>query len=650
MSYLHKPRIIFSGDFISDVSTVNNDVAHYNNATFIPSFQEFGQGSDNGWWNPEGGATFAFQDCLIKKVCYSDGTSANDSSIDDLVGEFVQGAEGRSAGKMVDLDPQQQGVSELWALRLRIVTKSGEEVLAGDIFPTAFRDLQMRQTDGGKVNGQPLGASWTTVLENIVWGEKAENYRILKELKALTNDNRLAVNLNGFGYYYAHAADGRFSLGKVIGSIGPWFEGEPHTFTAERRLYGTKRTGSSTYFNFSNFRFDEDSSLLSIDFGNSFPISNSLGNVAIKNHYMLGVANSAFSNSPSSTAVDLTTSEFTAIGDLEYSQGDWLMKTGGIIDIKVPQDAIDKLKENQLLLIRKTGSSYTLVARESIDGLNFRADQMVQRIDADDESNVDFYARKWGKPVDSGTISIQRTPPNKTVPGPICPTPGNNFPASGLSFNSTALELGQNGQTQLKITGGRINNPRKYLDGQIYFLGYSLEGTSADPANTGMAGDQISIHLRDYFPVPDRPTWSDISDTMQQFSNLYPIMSKYLVDLASREAVLSKRKILLFAFSQDINSPMYMPVTRDLSEGKRLTIMKWLKSAGANEQTESFAVAEGEAAGAMKSAGKSVGAMRESEAVLADEPTNFHKEIINAMRLKMAQGVSFEAVKDTSKL
>ena len=141
MSYLHLPRIVFSGDFISDVSTVNNDTAHYNNETFRPSFQApalKGTRSSNGWWNPEGGATFNFQNCSIQKICYSDGTIADASSMQNLIGEFIEGAEGRSAGKMVDLDPQQQMVSELWAVRLRIVNKTGDEVLSGDLVTTAL--------------------------------------------------------------------------------------------------------------------------------------------------------------------------------------------------------------------------------------------------------------------------------------------------------------------------------------------------------------------------------------------------------------------------------------------------------------------------------------------------------------------------------
>src|SRR5690606_5523804 len=105
MSYLHLPRLLFSGDFKSDVSTVNNDPAHYNNATFQPSFQEPGEGSTNGWWNPEGGATFTFLNCEVKQVVMP-GDQVLTNPIDDpIIGQQVLGAEGRNTGKMVDLDP-----------------------------------------------------------------------------------------------------------------------------------------------------------------------------------------------------------------------------------------------------------------------------------------------------------------------------------------------------------------------------------------------------------------------------------------------------------------------------------------------------------------------------------------------------------------
>lgn len=52
MSYLDSPRLAFAGDFQADVSTANNDVRHFDNATFEERFQRFSEGLiENGWWN-----------------------------------------------------------------------------------------------------------------------------------------------------------------------------------------------------------------------------------------------------------------------------------------------------------------------------------------------------------------------------------------------------------------------------------------------------------------------------------------------------------------------------------------------------------------------------------------------------------------------
>lgn len=282
MSYLNLPRLVFTGDFKSDVSTVNNDPAHYNNATFESSFQEPGTATAaNGWWNPEGGASFDFVDCKVRQVTLPDGSTPAD---DIVINCSVGSPDDRAGGKMVDLDSQQQSVSQLWAVTLTISTAQGELLLQGDIEPTGFRDLQFRQTNlnkrGKPPNGQALGGTWTSVLTNVVWGEKAAASPFLKNLKDVTQANKISLNLNAFGYYYAHV-DGRFSLGHIIGSIGPWFEGEPELFAPARRLFGILQTApfGMIYFDFSNFLFEKENKRLTIDFGSSFPIADSVGKI-----------------------------------------------------------------------------------------------------------------------------------------------------------------------------------------------------------------------------------------------------------------------------------------------------------------------------------------------------------------------------------
>lgn len=585
MSYLHTPRLVFSGDFLSDVSTVNNDPAHYNNKTFEPSFQEPAKKGDpgsNGWWNPEGGAVFDFRNCTVKNYVLEDGTECTDD--DGLVGQLVKGADGRATGKMVDLDPQQQSCSELWSVTLRILTKDDELLLQGDITVTGFRDLQYRQHAGIAVNGQPLGATWTSVLTNLVWGDKSNEHTFFKQLKAKTESDKLSVNLNGFGYYYNHAPDGRFSLGRLIGAIGPWFQGEPDTFPAGRRLYGINKQNGVVYFSNTNFLYDKKSKRLSFDFGASFPVADSLGTISYKQKLVVGVAKGAFNSLPSASAAIIDPKDFVTIGQVDYQTGtEWLMNTGGIVSFDdMSKKAGKLLKDHAALLITvNDDGDYVVIARESLGGYNARADNYVQRIDYGQTNVVNFFAYQWGLPLANKHISISLQPPTPITPvgpgNPISELPGNNYPVDGLRFQRSIL-TDKNGAASMTIKGKRINNPRVYIDGQIYFMDYELLGIGNDPGNATLAPDNVSVHLRDYFEVPDRPTWDDISETMTQFSNLYPIMSKYLVDLKDPEALIQKKEIITFAFSRDINDPIYMPATRDLSETKKETILKWLKN------------------------------------------------------------------------
>ena len=50
MSYLDDVRLVFSGKFQADVSTVNNDVRHFDSQSFQDSWQGLQDGPNwNGW-------------------------------------------------------------------------------------------------------------------------------------------------------------------------------------------------------------------------------------------------------------------------------------------------------------------------------------------------------------------------------------------------------------------------------------------------------------------------------------------------------------------------------------------------------------------------------------------------------------------------
>src|ERR1700753_4073738 len=114
MSYLGELRLIFAGRFQANVSTVNNDFTHFDNASFQPDYQKM-QGPNfnppNGWFNPQGDAAFRLIGCKITSAWTADGkVKANDPLLACLVAD----GDTNVCGKLVDLDSQQQLVSEIW--------------------------------------------------------------------------------------------------------------------------------------------------------------------------------------------------------------------------------------------------------------------------------------------------------------------------------------------------------------------------------------------------------------------------------------------------------------------------------------------------------------------------------------------------------
>src|SRR5258708_9286531 len=133
MSYLHTPMLIFSGDFRADVSTVNNDITHYNNATFQSNFQQPGTGSQNGWWNPEGGSTFQFINCQVKKINMPGGIVLQQPAEDLILNQSVGGFYNISPSKMADPHPTMQICSQLLGVKFRIFSSTGESFLKTDL-------------------------------------------------------------------------------------------------------------------------------------------------------------------------------------------------------------------------------------------------------------------------------------------------------------------------------------------------------------------------------------------------------------------------------------------------------------------------------------------------------------------------------------
>lgn len=158
MSYLDVPRIHFSGYFQADVSTINNDARHYDNSRFQKEYQDYRvDGTDNNW-NPNGTGIFRFFGCTVTGAVLNLNNTPSYS--DPIIGITLENADRQPPAKIIDLDPQQQASSEIWALQVRLCNSKERAFFIGDMKPDGFMNLwQWQQTDSA-LNDQKLAATY----------------------------------------------------------------------------------------------------------------------------------------------------------------------------------------------------------------------------------------------------------------------------------------------------------------------------------------------------------------------------------------------------------------------------------------------------------------------------------------------------------
>ncbi len=587
MSFMNNTRLVFSGTFQADVSTVNNDVRHYSNADWDPRFQTFRDietGVLNGWWNPVGSGAFRLIGCKVTGVHYKDGTGANDAAKDPAIGLWLGGANERTAAKLVDLDPQWQMASAIWALEIRL-TAGKEPAFAHGKAPTfSFRDL-MAPRIHSSTGDSGMSSNFQGVLEGVTWSDDAHKSRALKELREQADADSLSIRLMTFGYIMDRT-DPHFTLGKVLGVIGPYKSGEPKTVAYGRR-FTPQNIGNDPQWsglswcgiNYFTGAIDDASSTLFLDLGNALQLSSGDGSMSDIGKLSVGV----LLDPAAPEKAPVTAQNFQELGEIDYRKANWLYETSGIVAQKLTAAQRKATQGAPLALVAEQPAGTKLIAvRENANGLYCQAEEFVHRIDAPGKSNLTIYAAQYGKPLPGASVSLTAWPPTPGLGGsgkphepdpPKASIPDACTPASAFLFPAS-VTADAGGKAHVTIIGTPPNNPRQYLDGQIYVLQYGLTGESPD------AHPQLEVivtHLRDAYVAPATPSWiPDIAPIFTQFGNLYPIMSRRLIDLSDPDDVMKNLKLLKLAFSLDINDPNYMPVTRDLSDGKRLAIQRWL--------------------------------------------------------------------------
>jgi hypothetical protein len=596
MSYLEAPRIHFSGQFQADTSTVNNDVRHYSNKDFQPNYQEpMTTGTNdkgetvieeyNGYWNPEGSGAWRMLNCTITSAVLGDQVFT-DPSQDAVVGLTLAGAADRVAAKLVDLDPQQQLVSQIWGLEIRLVESNGNAVLSSEFLVSPFCQLWKRQTEETNWLDQVLAAAYQSMLTGV---ELQDSFKspTLEAMREVSLDGLLSIRMNVFGFDRSPGVND-FGTGHVVGTIGPAFANEPNHFTLGRQFTPKMMPPQAPFTSihkvgYIQAKVCETGSRLSVDLGNALPTQDSHGTLLDIGELSVAILKDANIKLGDSEPAD----KFNLLGAVSYLQDpEWYSRTAAIVDFALNDEQAHLIGDHPLALVKADGENYKVLNRETAEGMYVRADNFVYRLNPGEEASVQVYASQFGAPLatDINIVNYKGILGLTSIVDPTNPMPPPDVmtPAGILSFPETVTtnDVGCADFTLSACANGP-GNPRGYIDGQLYGIQPQFANPPEGLITSGL--DFLSILTFDLFEIPDPITWYDhVQPIMQQYANLYPIMSKRLVDLGDYDSVVANLGIIKFSFELPIHNPNHMPVTRDLSENKRKAILAWMTHKGAD--------------------------------------------------------------------
>ncbi|WP_296700658.1 hypothetical protein [Algoriphagus sp.] len=591
MSYLSYPRINFYGRFFTDPSTVNNDPTHYEVANTVPS----------PWQNPKGLHKFQLQDCSVVSAIGKDGEVQ-----DPIVGLPFVTTDQPSAAKIADIDVYQQGVPTIYGMEVSIPISDGVSltglidaavlnqlwwvaVLATRSWEDA--DYQM-DSFGGDMNA--CGVYQSIIRVPVANWPKDEVSPILANLKSRTleeNGNYLVSIRFVVDGYRNVPEDKNYQTGRITGSLGPVFANEPLYSPGVRMLTGRAQDKSDPWnwpmFNTCPFTVDQERKLLILDLANGIcrktaggaPVD--LGNLT------------AWIKPQNAPAISLGNVDYSEFCFNSYSH---------IVQVPITDDQITALDSSGLSLeMSRTDIGPAEIFSENISQLNIEVQVRPVRITGTpgNIATTRVYVSKFSKPLVGiklgvDIVSVHGNTPGATVP----PTNPGNTPQAFGAIEASITETDSLGFATVSIAV--LKNPgyrTPQLDGQLYFINlYDSEGIA--PVSTNQSA-MISCLVWSDYKVNENPTWPEIQEIFAGYVKLFPGMTEKinLIDFKSFE-VFAKNPpwkhmygentppyplginsgAIGFFLSRDFNDTRYMPVTRDMSPEKTMTVLHFIKN------------------------------------------------------------------------
>lgn len=378
-------------------------------------------------------------------------------------------------------------------------------------------------------------------------------------------NNNIDIILNTTKLPYSGYGSYDFLYGMITGTAGPSTANESTYFVPSRVM--VPPVGSSTAF-YAPFAID-DSGIISLNLGNSLPTKNPGNDIY---HEILGtISLVAFPNG------NIEIENAVLIEDIDISGKDFIANAAGFYSKKLQDD----YSSTPLGIISK--KSNTILLAEDKDGYYMRADQFVYRMNPGfpttpdfprgKTSTIDIHVLKFGIPVaEPLDISLKMKTEQEAInytlgtagTGGTKGVKNLSIPQDGvLTFPAVATTV--NGVATFDICCEDPNNPRHYVDGQIYFLDYNFNSL---PEIVKDKNDLISVMVYDQKVDEDAPT------VLAKFGRLYKIMGF----LADKEKIkqIDMRNMIKTLLEKPMGDLVHMPVTRDLSKAAREKVVAWV--------------------------------------------------------------------------
>jgi hypothetical protein len=530
--------------------------------------------------------------------------------------------------RIVDIDVYQQCVSTIFGLIVSIPV-SNTVIITGSVDPavlnscwfTAVLPTRSWGSDygedsyGGDMNA--CGFFQTVIRVDATTWPQSSGSPLLDQLRATTISANgqllLALKFVVDGYENV-PQDVNFRTGRIVGTIGPVFQNEPLYNPPGRYLQPR-----------SFYELDANGNVVKDKNGNAAPLpwyypsfNEAIFKVdATRKVLVLDLANSICRQSAGGDPVDLgivtaTVSQLdppgVTIGVVDYS-GFSYQNSALITELPLNETQLNALQSGSLKLISSRtdlGDPEVLTETPFIPSFAVEVRPVRMAGDPGTTAATQVYISQNGVPLAGKVLGLNVASVHGATPGVTVPpnSPGDTPQADG-ALQASIAPSDDNGFATVTLTVMKDPGYRTVqLDGQLYFINlYDPEQPEPDWTSFNPIQEHlISCLVWSQYAVNTNPTWDIVQAMMAPYMKLYPSM-RNLIDLTDQHTFnifavnppwiaynpasppppydpnglnISSGAIAYY-LTRDANGSLYMPITRDLSPNKLLTILYFIK-------------------------------------------------------------------------